>query len=150
MISTPARILLTLLIAVSVGATGCKKGKNGRDSRDPDEPLMPTPATDEVSRDLKKLAMAYYDFQDAHNWPPRSYIELNSKYPVPSRCAQATVFWGAGVGPKCGDDGCSNQVLGHLPHPFGLGKVVLFCDGSTRLMTEKEYNSALKATPLKK
>lgn len=145
MMTTAPRLLIVLLVAVSV--TGCKKARIARNAAETDDPLMPTPASDEVARDLKQMVRAYYDFQDAHRRPPRSYEELNSQYPVPSRCAQATVVWGAGVGHLCGPDGCSNLVLGYLPNPNGRGKVVVFSDGGPRLMSDQEFSTAKMATP---
>jgi hypothetical protein len=150
MMTAAPRLLLALLVAVSANGIGCKKAKLARKAVETDDPVMPTAASDEVARDLKQLARAYYDFQDAHRRPPRSFEELNSQFPVPPRCAQATVVWGAGVGLLCGPDGCSNLVLGYLPNPNGRGKVVVFCDGGPRLMTDEEFRAAKMATPLAK
>jgi hypothetical protein len=130
------RVILATLALVAIGFAGCWKVENARNRV-------------KASNDLKQIAVAYHQFQDTEGRPPKSYEELTKKYPLPAECAQATVYWGAGVGPKCKDGPTSDVILGHLPNPGSKGVLAMYCDGSVKAITDEEFNSAIKAKPLK-
>lgn len=131
--STP-RIALVLLTVIWF--TGCGKVQNAQNRV-------------KASNNLKEIAIAYHNFQDTEGRPPKSYEELTKKYPLPSECGQATVFWGAGAGGMCKDGAAGDVILGHLPNPGAKGVLAMYCDGSVRAITDEEFKSAAKAKPLK-
>jgi hypothetical protein len=126
------------LAVVAVGAVwfaGCGKMQNAANRS-------------KSMNDLKELGMAYLNFQDAENHPPKSYEELTKKFPLPPGCAKATVFWGAGMGGKCKDGAASEVVIAHMTSPGGKDVLALMCDASVKVMTQQEFDSAVKAKPL--
>ncbi len=99
-----------------------------------------------ASNDLKELALTYHKFVLTEGRPPKSYAELNQKYPMTPECERATVYWGADIIAKDGSSG--DTILGHLPNPGGKGVLAMYCDGSVRAITQAEFDAAKKAQPL--
>jgi hypothetical protein len=106
-----------------------------------------------VSNDVKMVGLAYHQFQEANNRPPRSFDELakfaQGKNPgLTDGAANVTVIWGAGMGSLNKDGPADEVVLGHAPAPNGKDVIVLYVDGSVKEETEATFSQAKKASPL--
>lgn len=126
------------LAVVAVGTAwfaGCGKVQNAADRS-------------KSMNDLKELGMAYLNFQDAENHPPKSYEELTKKFPLPPGCSKAMVVWGGGMAGKCKEGSASEVVIAHMPDPGGKNVLALMCDASVKTMTQQDFDSAVKAKPL--
>ena len=132
-----ARILFAALAVVVLGSTGCGKVRTAADRS-------------QLMNDMRQLGLAYHNFQDAEMRPPKSFDELNKKFPLPASASKVTVFWGGAITGKDMEGPSSEVVLGHAPDPDGKGVLALMCDGSVVRMTQAEFESAKKAKPPKR
>jgi hypothetical protein len=134
------RLLLAFIAALAVGMAGCNKGGKG------DNWSKASGDGKAKARELNDFAKAYHNFLDSERRPPQSFQELNAKYPLPASCAQATVYWGTGIG-GIEDGPATGTVLAYLPNPDGPGKLVLFCDGMVDVLSDTDFAAARKGTP---
>jgi hypothetical protein len=130
MLTRTPRILLTLMAAFSVNMAGCGKVQNAAKRH-------------KALEDLKQLGIAYHSFNETEIRPPKSYEELNKKFPLPPGCEQATVFWGANA--RTQESKASEVILGYMPNPAAKGVLVLYCDASVAELTDQEFSKAKKA-----
>jgi hypothetical protein len=98
------------------------------------------------TNDLKELGLTYHKFVLTEGRPPKSYAELNQKYPMSPGCERATVYWGADVaGP---DVVAGDTILGYLPTRLSSGgTLAVYCDGSVRELSQQQFDAAPKAKP---
>jgi hypothetical protein len=134
---TVARIAVVALAVVALGSAGCGKVRTSADRS-------------KLMNDMKQLGLAYHNFQDAEGRPPKSFDELNKKFPLPAGASQVTVIWGGAIRGTDVEGPSSEIVLGHAPDPDGKGVLALMCDASVVRMTNAEFESAKKAKPPKR
>jgi hypothetical protein len=130
--------LALVVCGVGYDFLGCGKAK-----------VRENPERVALMKDIEELGRAYASFQTTEGRPPRSFVELNTKYPLPASCSQVTVYWGAGMRDMCKEEATwDDVVVAHCLTPNGKSVVALMCDGSVKGMAPETLEGAKKAKPL--
>ena len=107
----------------------------------------------EALNTVKMVGLAYHQFQETNNRPPRSFDELakfaqTKSINLPPGAADVTVIWGAGIGSLNKDGPGGEVVLGYLPASGKKDVFVLYADGSVKQEPEATFFRAKFAIPL--
>ncbi|MBI3863304.1 MAG: hypothetical protein HY290_15540 [Planctomycetia bacterium] len=115
-----------------------------------------------LEHDLKKFALLYHEFNDAHGRPPSTLADLESFMPKNTinapdfyraprafemvRNNRFLVLWDAVLLP----DGDANDkyVLGYEPESSEVGGLVMRAGGTVRYLTASEFNALPKIRTL--
>jgi hypothetical protein len=105
----------------------------------------------ERTNDLHQVGIAYHEYQGRNGRPPANVDELavtlgSGKALQRIRSGEIEVIWN--VNPARQFKGTSNVILAFYTRPEPNGdRIALYADGSTRLLTAPEFNSAARAEP---
>lgn len=136
---------IAAIVIVGIVLAGCSPTPTSSGPRNTGVTVAPPGAGNDS---LRAIGTAYLSFQQIKGRPPKSFGELaafglDSSRPLPPGAGIVTVVWGKGMGEMC--VGSPSEVILAFAPPTRDGTLVLFADGTTRVLSDAEFAAAKNA-----